>query len=243
MIGQSKKLRPILKIYKIVKGIYMKKTSLLIIFLIITCLRFLSGIFNISFIANIYNTIFSYMFIIIILYIVLRFRKEKTNIARFIKYFFPVIIIGSSLVFTNIFTMINPYIFYFILSFIILPLFENHPGWENTIRIMLVGVMIPFIIFIVFLSVLFKDFGKIDTRDELIFTNNTSKKLIVVQYDHGALGGSTALLYEQVLGKTGLKCEKQITVGRWGDKYDLELIYQDITKTKIGFCGINIRTK
>jgi len=223
------------------RGVYMTKNKIFIIFLIIMSLRFLMMIFNITFVIDLCNTIFNILFTVGILFILLKYRKDESNIAKGIKYISPVIMIVSLFMFNNVFPMLYPYLLYFIIAVLILPLFEQAMGWKQVLRILGLVILILFVGFIALLGFIFKDFGSISIKDEFVFPNNENRRLIVIDDDQGALGGNTIVLYQQKLGFTGLQCEKQLVFDRWGKEYNLERMYKDITEKIILPCGINIK--
>ena len=66
----------------------------------------------------------------------------------------------------------------------------------------------------------------------LYYIREVDGTLIGFKYNDGALGGNTEAIYEEKIGKTGLKCEKQVKFGSWSSGYDLVLIKQSFCFVK-----------
>lgn len=214
------------------------------IFIILISLRFLIGIFNLSFTIDLLNNMFNYIFTIFVLYILLCFRECKINKdIIFMRYITPIIIVITSFLFTNVSPIIIPYVLYFIISIILLPLFKFKKYSYNIIRLLLICTLFIILAFISTIYIIFKDIGSTYIKEEFIFLNNENKKLMVIAHDEGALGGSTELIYQEKIHNTIFKCEKTLSYGSWNKKYSLNLIYNDINKSKIWFCAINKKIK
>lgn len=218
-----------------------KLKKIFILFITIVSLRFLVRIFNILFIIDIFNTIFNYIFVMFVLFVLLRFKKEKAkSYVIIMKYVIPTILLATSFVFISVFSMLIPYILYFILAVIILPLFEKKMNFVNVLRWLLSGILSIVSIVVISLIVIATNIRGSTVIEQYEFPNDTNKKLVLVEYKKG-LGTDTVVLYQQKLGDTGLKCEK-LVVSNTGE-YRLDEIYSNITKKNLMFCGINIKSE
>jgi len=221
------------------EAILMSKTKLFILFLIVFFLRSILSIFNITFISDIYNTIFNWIFTIGFLCILLQFRKDKSKSAIIVKYVTPIIIILIAITFYYGLIMLLPYIFYLILAGIMLPLYESSKDWKIWSRIFVLG-FVGFHIagFIFFFALLGNPY--LIQNQELVFSNNDNRRLVVISISQGSLGGNTSVRFQQRIGNI-LKCERTVANRHWHYEFNLDEIYEELNQRNIWFCGINIR--